>query len=414
MKKATDNNVKLQTKSKTETSSGPSTDAASAKKTMTEKHGHKDKATGKAKEKTSPQKKTSRENTGKRNGRGILTGFIFLVALSATGLAAYDYILLNAQMPVNAQLINVQDSFKTRINQLEQQLQNTKNQLATDAQARSNAQSERSAINSALQGINEKLGRSTIAWRMAEVEYLLTVANHRLSLAHDRQTAIAIFETADSRLKAIADPALLKVRKKIASELTALRAMPNADIPGIVVQIGSLAERVNQLPLMDKKRLAIATEKQNNEEPKDWQEIPTQVWNDIKSLVQVRRHQQPTEPLLPPKQTWFLYQNLQLKLEQARLAALRQNTALFVQSLEEVSQWLDGYFEVESASVISMQDTVKKLSALELQPPVPDVSGSLRDLRAVMSARANMKISFASKHLFKETNAEAVVEATIL
>ncbi len=382
---------------KPEVSSGP------AKNPVVTKSGKKD-ATEKSK------KLPGKTTVNKKRPLYIALGVLFLIAVSAIGLAAYDFWLLRAQTSVNTQLANTQSElsnaqrelsntqrgFETRINQLGQQLETTKNQLSAEIQARKNEQSEHKAVNAALQSITEKLGRNSIAWRMAEVEYLLTVANHRLSLTRDRQTAISIFETADSRLEVIADPSLLKVRGEIASELTALHAMPTVDIPGLALQIGSLAETVEQLPLMDQKRLAVASEKRESAASVEWQEIPTVVWNDIKSLVQVRRHQQPTEPLLPPQQAWFLYQNLQLKLEQARLAVLKQNTTVFAQSLEEVSQWLSSYFEAESAAVISMQETVKNLRTIELQPTIPDVSGSLRELRSVMNARSTMNTSLGA------------------
>jgi len=382
---------------KPESSSGPAKNPA-ANKNRIEEPGKKDLAV--EKEKTRPEMSPEKITTNKRTSLYLAFSLLFLIALSGTGLAAYDFWLLRAQAPVNTQLVNAQSGLETRINQLEQQsrgieqqLQNTQSQLSAEVQARKNEQSEHQAVNVALQNITEKLGRTTIAWRMAEVEYLLTVANHRLTLAQDRQTAIDVFETADSRLEAIADPSLLKVRKEIASELTALRAMPNVDIPGLALQIGSLAESVEQLPLMDKKRLALVTENRESMSSTEWQEIPIAVWNDIKSLVQVRRHQQPVEPLLPPQQAWFLYQNLQLKLEQARLAVLKQNTVVFAQSLEEVSQWLSSYFEKESAAVSNMQETVKNLRAIELRPAIPDVSGSLRELRSVMNTRSAMNTS---------------------
>jgi len=356
---------------------------------------------------TKPEMPPAKTITNKKTPLYIAIGIVFLIAVSATGLATYDFWLLRAQAPINAQLAGAQNGLEARIDQLakqsqgleqqsrnlEQQLKNTKDQLSAEIQARKNEQSEHQAVNAALQNITEKLGRNSIAWRMAEVEYLLTIANHRLTLAQDRQTAMSVLETADNRLEIIADPVLLKVRKEIASELTALRAMPNVDIPGLALQIGSLAESVEQLPLRDKKRLALASESLETTSSVGWQEIPAVVWSDIKNLVQVRRHQQPTEPLLPPQQAWFLYQNLQLKLEQARLAVLKQNTAVFAQSLEEVSQWLNGYFEVKSAAVGNMQETVKNLRTIELQPIVPDISGSLRELRVIMNARSTMNTS---------------------
>jgi len=75
---------------------------------------------------------------------------------------------------------------------------------------------------------------------------------------------------------------------------------------------------------------------------------------------------------------------------------LKQNTAVFAQSLEEVSQWLSSYFETKSAAVISMQETVKNLRTIELQPTIPDVSGSLRELRSAMNARSTMNTSFGA------------------
>ncbi|NOX92972.1 MAG: hypothetical protein GXP18_11140 [Gammaproteobacteria bacterium] len=380
-----------ESENKPESSSGPAKHPVANKDRVIKEPGKKNST--EKKEKTRLEAPPEKTTATKKIPLYIAFSVLFLIALSAAGLAAYDFWLLRAQAPVNAQLANAQSDLETRINQLEQQsqdikqqLQNTQNQLSAEVQARKNEQSEHQAVNAALRNITEKLGRNTIAWRMAEVEYLLTVANHRLTLAQDRQTAISVFETADSRLEAIADPSLLRVRKEIASELTALRAMPDVDIPGLALQIGSLTESVEQLPLMDKKRLALVTENRESASSTEWQEIPAVVWNDIKSLVQVRRHQQPVEPLLPPQQAWFLYQNLQLKLEQARLAVLKQNTAVFAQSLEEVSQWLSSYFEGESAAVSNMQETVKNLRTIELQPVVPDVSGSLRELRSVMNA----------------------------
>ncbi len=404
MKKAETNLPK--DKPENESDNTPEASTGPVKNPVIIESGKKDSTGTKEKSKKSPTKKT----INKKLPLYIAFGVLLLIAVSAIGLAAYDFWLLRAQTSVNTQLANTQSElsnaqralsntqrgFETRINQLGQQLQTTKNQLSVEIQARKNEQLEHKAVNTALQSITEKLGRNSITWRMAEVEYLLTVANHRLTLARDRQTAINIFETADSLLEAIADPSLLKVRREIASELTALRAMPTVDIPGLALQVGSLVETVEQLPLMDQKRLAVVSEKRENAASVKWQEIPTVVWNDIKSLVQVRRHQQPTEPLLAPQQAWFLYQNLQLKLEQARLAVLKQNTAVFAQSLEEVSQWLNRYFEAESAAVSSMQETVRNLRTIELQPTIPDVSGSLRELRSMMNARSTMNTSFGA------------------
>ena len=317
------------------------------------------------------------------------TTVIFLIALSSLGLAGYDFWFLHKQEPIVSHAVEIQNSLQSRVAQLEQQIQLASSDLVKEVEARKSEQAEHQALSATMQEISAKLGRSTVAWRMAEVEYLLTVANHRLILAQDRETAIAIFETADNRIKSIGDTSLLKVRKAIADELSALRGIPEVDIPGLALRVGSLAESIEQLPLRDKKRIAVAMKEKTNSESQDWRNILKAMWHDLKSLVQVRRHQQPTEPLLPPNEAWFLYQNLTLKLEQARLAVLQRNTKLFRQYINEASSWLMNYFEEESPAVQSTDNALKAMLNIELQPAMPDVSGSLRILREVMKQQAD-------------------------
>jgi uroporphyrin-3 C-methyltransferase len=343
----------------------------------------------KTKTENSKTSKAQTKNPAKKK-TDFTTAIVFLAALCALGLAGYDFWFLQNQVPVVSRAIETQNSLQTRIDQLEQNLQLANTGLSKEIEARKSEQAEHQALSSAMQELSAKLGRSTVAWRMAEVEYLLTVANHRLILAQDRETAITIFETADNRLKAIGDTALLKVRKAIADELAALRGMPEVDIPGLALRVGSIAETVGQLPLLDKKRIAVAMSEETKNKSNKWQDILSAMWSDLKSLVQVRRHQQPTEPLLPPSEAWFLYQNLTLKLEQARLAVLRRDTELFRQYINEAVSWMANYFEADSPAVQSSEDTLKSMLNIELQPAVPDVSGSLRLLREAMKQQSEL------------------------
>jgi uroporphyrin-3 C-methyltransferase len=343
----------------------------------------------KAKTENSKSSKSQTKDSAKKNNVFTIT-IVSLIALCALGLAGYDFWFLQKQIPVVSHTLETQNSLQTRIDQLEQNLQLANTGLSKEIEARKSEQAEHQALSAAMQDVSAKLGRSTVAWRMAEVEYLLTVANHRLILAQDRETAIAVFETADNRLKAIGDTALLKVRKAIADELIALRGMPEVDIPGLALRVGSIADSIEQLPLKDKKRIAVAMTEETKNKPNKWQDIPMTMWNDLKSLVQVRRHQQPTEPLLPPSEAWFLYQNLTLKLEQARLAVLRRDTDLFRQDINEAVNWMANYFEAESPAVQSSEQALKAMLNIELQPAVPDVSGSLRLLREVMKQQSEL------------------------
>ncbi len=313
--------------------------------------------------------------------------FALLVAVFASVGIGYEYVLLQEQQQLTARILSFQ-------NKLEQDVKNTSQALDRESRARKNSENEFLSFKTSIEAVATKLGRTSNEWRMAEVEYLLTIANHRLTLAHDRVTAMAIFENADQKIKQLGDPALLKIRKLIKEELLLLNAVKEPDLAGMALSLGSLAAKVEDLPLVDKERVAVATGQIKDQAPESWQDIPAVVWKDIKSLVVVRRHKQPIEPLLPPAESWFLVQNLRLKLEQARLALLRGDTNLFRQNLNEANSWMSTYFNEESPGVINALKQTSELSKIELRPAIPDVSGSLRQLRSLLVERG---VKFGSK-----------------
>jgi uroporphyrin-3 C-methyltransferase len=310
-----------------------------------------------------------------------------LVAVFASVGMGYEYVVLQEQQQLTARILSSQ-------NRLEQDIKNTSQALDRESRARKNSENEFLSFKTSIEAVATKLGRTSNEWRMAEVEYLLTIANHRLTLARDRLTAMTIFENADQKIKQLGDPALLKIRKLIKEELLLLNAVKEPDLAGMALSLGSLAAKVEDLPLVDKERVAVATGQIKDQAPQNWQEIPAAVWKDIKSLVVVRRHQQPTEPLLPPAESWFLVQNLRLKLEQARLALLRGDTNLFRQNLNEANSWMSTYFNEESPGVINALKQTSNLAKVELRPAIPDVSGSLRQLRSLLVERG---VKFGSK-----------------
>jgi len=69
------------------------------------------------------------------------------------------------------------------------------------------------------------------------------------------------------------------------------------------------------------------------------------------------------------------------------LALLRGNTVLFRQNLNEANTWLKSFFNEESPAVINALKQTSALSKIELSPAIPDVSGSLRQLRSLLVER---------------------------
>ena len=242
-------------------------------------------------------------------------------------------------------------------------------------------------MKAALDRLYQRMGRSSVDWILAEAEYLLRLANERLQLAHDPDTARAALQAADGRLAALDDPALQPVREAIASEIAALEALPRVDVAGLAARLDALAGQVEKLPLarryLPPEPLAGGDvgETATSGEGPWWERAWERLKDTIEGLVVVRYNEQPVAPLLAPEQVSALRQGLVLELELARAALVRGDEALYRQSLERTARLVRQYFDPEDAATAALLKTLDELAGQRIQVSYPDLSESLRRLR---------------------------------
>ena len=247
------------------------------------------------------------------------------------------------------------------------------------------------SLRESVESVRELAGRNRRDWILAEVEYLLRIANRRLQLQRDAVTAMAALQNADGRLRELADPGLTEVRQRIARELDALRGTPRPDLEGLAAQLSSLSEQVAQLPV----KTARAPERTPTGAPdspaplsaQQWRQGLQRAWEALKSLVVVRRRDEPVAPLLGPAQEFAVREGLRLQLEAARVALLRQDPQLFTTSVQGAQDWLARYFVADDARYEAVARALQRLRGSEIRSELPDISASLRLLRDVMRER---------------------------
>ena len=235
-------------------------------------------------------------------------------------------------------------------------------------------------------------GKDPLFWRASEVEFLLSVANQSLILSHNVISAKTALQDADKRLRQIGDPGLIPVRNKISQEINMLNSLSLPDIAGIAAQLNTLSANLAQLPF---------TAPEISQAPLPNSQSATgftglgntvkQLWdNVVNGLFKIQRTDKPVEPLLPPDEKQYLLHNLKLKLEQARIALLQQQNQMFHASLRDIEQWVSQYFDQDAPAVKELLTSVQSYYAADLEPKLPDISGSLRELHAWMERQNNV------------------------
>lgn len=313
---------------------------------------------------------------------GLLVGMVAI--LLALGAGAGTYLVWQQLEAIRATQQQELSRLASRAGDLQGEVDRLSGALS---QGLAGARQGQEAVQRAVDALQAAERRGREDWVIAEAGHLMRIANDTLHLQRDVDTAIAALMAADVRLRDLGDPAFHAVREPLAREIAALRAVAVPDVAGLTLVLGSLAERVEQIPLAmqfhgGRGQIPAAAEVAHPApDAMDWRAFLRNVWDDLKSLVVIRRSKEPVGAMLPPDQEYFLRQNLRLKLEAAQLAALRRNEAAYGNSLQTAREWLNAYFDKGAGAVTAMLTEIDRLEQARLNPPLPDISGSLRALR---------------------------------
>ncbi|MCP5305309.1 MAG: uroporphyrinogen-III C-methyltransferase [Chromatiaceae bacterium] len=238
-------------------------------------------------------------------------------------------------------------------------------------------------LRAAVADVHRRVGRSGTQWMIAETDYLLRIANHRLILARDTQTARVALELADQRLRDTQDPGWTGVREQIARDIAKLSGFAAPDIAGMSAQLAALIEQVPQLKI---DRATVGPERTLPEHAarapgeRSWDTLLDDLWAGFKDSVRIRERDQPVQAMLAPEHQYFLYENLRLNLQGARLALARGDQALFRDNLQSAAASLDSHFAADDATATAVRSAVAKMLAIDIHPQLPDISQSLRTL----------------------------------
>ena len=317
---------------------------------------------------------------------GMALFFALLSLLAVIALAGGGYYFWENQQQLIAergqQISALQDNLASLQQELRTRNEQQGKQLADLRERQSN-------LDNALENLLASRSHLRNDWLLTEAEYLLKLANHRLLLERDVETAIVALQSADARLREVADPGLLTIRKRIAADINDLRSIAQPDLAGLSFNLSSLAEDVTRLPLAtpDPQSKIRQAEQLTADKVDNWRELPAAIWRDIRSLVVIRQHDEPIQPLLAPEQRFFLTQNLQLQLEQARLALLNGQTRVYQERLQQARQWLESYFDTGHNATRQIIEQLRELAEQKIHPPLPDISDTHQALREFRQQR---------------------------
>ena len=344
-----------------------------------------------------------------KSGAGLIVSFGMLISILALVVAGYAAYLIyessselkEARTSVRSleiELANLKRTSDQKIEQLSVVLEQTTASIAQTREAENTAIADLGAsfevateqLRTELRAeLNEGLGTSGEDWLLAEVEYLIRLANQRVLMERDVSGALSLLSSADEIVEQTSGIAAYELRESLAYDIANLKAVSDLDTDGIFL---SLSAMVSQVPELRRKQPELSPPTQiqveNGEAQNYYQQflsLVNNIFGRVLNSVDYRRDGVAITPLLPPKEEYYLRQNLILKFEMAQLALLRNDQPVYHTSLSEAKLWIVNHFIETDPRTIALVTSLDQLMEVEVDRSLPNISGSLRAVRGLLN-----------------------------
>jgi len=271
---------------------------------------------------------------------------------------------------------------------------------------------------SQVEDLIQSLSRSRDENVLADVEASLRVAMQQASLTGSTDPVVTILKQSDERLARYNNPRLERVRRAIARDLDRVRTVSAVDVPSLTIRLDEAVRMVDELPLVSTPERATAAGRAAaasaaasaqatrvaakaasaasgaaSTPPPAWVASLQHAWEgfsvpfltELKQAVRVTSIEHPEAALMTPEQSFFLRENLKLRLLNARLAILSRQFDLSQADLQQAQAALDRYFDHGSRRVVAVAELLRQVSAQAKQVSFPRPDDTLAAISAAVA-----------------------------
>lgn len=249
---------------------------------------------------------------------------------------------------------------------------------------------------SALQTQMATMQQRDARWLNAEAAYLMRLAQRKLTLEADISSTVMLLNSIDSLLSQQDSLLANTARQNIQQDIERLESLRLPNRVALAEQLSALSDQLRVVSFASSRQDAYVESLQDR-----WQqgagsgEGQEATWwqatLDLLRTVFVWREVDRSEPaFLQPDQEQLLKQQMLLQIEQARLAVVQADQAMFQLALEQLASIINEYMNDESGQTRSLLSEIQRLHDVRITAELPSLDGSadlIRQLGASASGR---------------------------
>ena len=363
-------------KSSTAGDAGKSGNKKSAKGNKSAKSTKADSSKAKASKKTPEVKK-------ERSRSKLLAPLVFLFLLLFGGLAAGAWYLYG-------NIESERDRTSAQILLLNQQIAELASESSDTLGAQQNIErtlanfigDQQRQMESLAERVRSSEGARSGDWLLAEAQYLVRLADQRLLVSRDTQSAIELLSGADDILQELAYPELVPVRQALIEDISLLRSTPSVDYQGLYFQISAAGQVIDTLSLTALEGLETNNSEDTGTEESSgfWSSLMGSIKSSLAQLFIVRRTEGNAQWMIDAEGEAILRGQLDLLVMQSLSSLLSGDQQIYQSALNEVATLLEANFQ-EGTARDALISELQSFADQPIQVEVPNITASMRAMQ---------------------------------
>ena len=249
---------------------------------------------------------------------------------------------------------------------------------------------------SQLEELMQSLSRSRDENLVVDIESAIRLAQQQAQLTGSVQPLLAALNSAEQRLTKVAQPRLAPVLRAVTRDIERIKATSVADTPALLFKLDELVRVVDTLPLLN------AVGVVNKEKPVQavpatswakaismswWEKVLSDIWDDAQHLIRVSRIDKPEASMLAPDQSYFVRENLKLRLLNARLGLLARHFDVVQSDMKQANDDLTHFFDMQTRQGQTTLALAREVLAQSKQIEIPRVDDTIAALTTAAAGR---------------------------
>lgn len=227
---------------------------------------------------------------------------------------------------------------------------------------------------------------SQIQRTIAEISYLVHLANLNLVVGHNPTKALETLTLVQNELANINNDALVTFKNALNTDIAALQATPAVPTEQLFSEIATINQNIEKLsPLPTQPNISLKNmtdEMKSNDKSLPWYRRLLESLKQVKTLFIIRHLKEPNTPLVFPALEMTVKQNITTQLNMAQWALLHRDATIYVSALQMVSQWLSQYFSLQPGNDAILKQ-IDALEKVQIDVALPNLNNTLTALSQI-------------------------------